>query len=640
MADETTQMLGQTNWGDGMNCYQPGAAQYLFGQNIIIRTGKAETRPGVRRFWKSDAAGLIPAFWFNQDNAKYNDGTHTGFWFPWDWVKTVWGSIQGFGVIRFPEETAETILIVTQGQIYRVYSGFMEKIPCSVEIGEDETITVQQAFDKIILWRGDALIPLGWGGDEGGFVEVPDAEVGDNIPWTSSGVLSPGGRVWTFEGRDNVLASDILDFTEWDRVYQMFSVKAGDGDQIMALCMFHQDTLLVFKRRSISYLSGINSVVNLQATPAEHLSDFVATSVVDSETGLVAPLGFVTVGEDVWYMGAGGIYSLSRNQQNHIQRQAVALSAPVQTLMNRINPRAIDKVVAGIGGNYVLFAVPLDDSLVNNAILVYDLLAPTSDGTGAWVGVWTSKGTIFDVRRFFLFNSEFLYLDGQGVIRQLFCQCANDSDEPFSDVLAWDSETAYHAGDSVKANGVIYEASGYTLGEAPDSTPISWTVISDPEHYFDIRTILTSPLYTLGGGNPPMKLGRGEILLSHQWPMLTAEIFSDVNGDLETLFDGVEYDPTEFDVCDMAEWDPASDPTGLRHAYRKDYPALIGTDGVMLDEGGIMVGKWKMHNLRFLRRLLRDRGFGVKLTNSRGQIRVEAISMPVDVRRHAMKQTV
>ena len=491
----STEMLGQTNWGDGMNCFMPGPAQYAHGENLIIRTGKPETRPGIRRYWKSDAAGLVPSFYFNEENAKYNDATHLGFWFPWDWVTTLWGSLQGFGIIRFPDETVETMLVVTQGMVYRVYAGFMKRIPTSVEIGVGETVEILQAFDKVIIFRGSAQHPLGWGGDEGGFVEVPDAVVGDDIPWTSKAVLHAGGRLWTVEGRDTVLASDIMEYTEWDRVYQMFSVKPGDGDEVAAILPFHEDMILVFKRRSISVLSGVNAVVDLAG--GAHLSDYVTCNVIDAEMGLVATRGYVTVGEDVWYMGAGAnIYSLTRNQQNKVQRQSIALSAPVQSLVSRINPRAVQQTVAGLFGNYVFFAVPLDSSQVNNALIVYDLAAPSQSGVGAWVGVWTSKGEILDVRKFFLFNGHYLYLDGQGVVREPLLNCCSDSDDAMADTPAWAAATLYEPGGAVVYGGAIYEAVKSSVGAVPGSSSAYWSIVTDPQHYYDIA-LLPRPLNCL-----------------------------------------------------------------------------------------------------------------------------------------------
>jgi hypothetical protein len=138
----------------------------------------------------------------------------------------------------------------------------------------------------------------------------------------------------------------------------------------------------------------------------------------------------------------------------------------------------------------------------------------------------------------------------------------------------------------------------------------------------------------------PLKAGRGEILMSHHWPLVDVEAFGNPNGDQESLFSGIEYDETKHDIAGVADWDPAGDPDGINSAYRCDYGAVIGTDGVMIGVPGMYVGRWKMHSLRFIRRLIQDRGFGLTIANSRGKIRIESVAIPVDVRRHATKQTV
>ena len=323
-----------------------------------------------------------------------------------------------------------------------------------------------------------------------------------------------------------------------------------------------------------------------------------------------------------------------------MQRQAIALSTPIQTLVNRINVHAISGVVTGIYGNYVFFAVPLDASPVNNALLVYDLAAPSQRGVGAWVGVWTTPGAILDIRRFFLFNRHFLYLDGQGIVREPLTDCYSDSDEPLADTPRWDAATLYEIGAAVTLNGVLYQALQSSTGQTPGDATAYWAVIEDPEHFYDIRFALTSPLYTLGPGMTPLKAGRGEILLSHHWPLIDVEVFGNPNGDRDSLFAGVEYDGEAHDVAGLADWGPATDPDGINNAYRCDYGATIGTDGVMLGTPGMYVGRWKMHNLRFIRRLIQDRGFGMTIANSRGKIRIESVAIPVDVRRHATKLTV
>lgn len=631
----TIEMLGQTSWGGGMNCLLPGDDQYFDGRNLTIRTRKPETRPGIRRYWKADTAGMLPTFWFNQENARFNDGAHTGFWFDFDWVTTPWAGIQGAGKIRFPGETAETLLIVTQGVIYRVFFGFMEEIPCDVQIGMDEEISVLQAFDVIFLFRGSGLKPLAWDGTDAGFIETPDADEGsDNIPWVDRSIFHPAGRIWAAVGRDEVWASDILSYNNWESLKQAFSVRPGDGDEIIDLRLFHEDIMLVFKRNTVAALMGVNAIVDLDA--GESLSDYVSVSTIDSETGLAARRAVVTVGEDVWYLGYGGIYSLQRNQQNKIERQAVALSGPVHTYMARLNWAAIDCAAATLHDNYVIFAVPIDESPRNNAWLVYDLMAPSTDGGGAWVGAWTSKGRILDVVEWFKIGRRQLYIDGMGVVREPFCLVASDSDDWEADTPAYDAAERYLQGEACVSQGGLYECVRSCTGTMPGASS-NWTLVADPEHYYDIEFELKSRLYSLGDSRPVMKPGRGELLFSHQWPDLDLEVFADFNLAAESIFSGVTYDQTEHDTADTADWVPETDADGFHNAYRRDHALVVGPAGVMVGPLGVTVNRWKTHSLRFIKRLSKDRGLGVTVRNQRGLVRLESFSMPVEVGWHAKK---
>jgi len=630
-------VIGQTSFGGGINGYRPGADQYADGVNLVIRSGKAETRPGMRRYWRGQTAGNLPGIYFNQDGAKYNDAGHTGFWFDFTIVRQPWGGMQGVGKIRFPWETVETLLIVTEGHIYRAYSGYLEEVPSVVSMSASEVVEVIQAWDVIFILRGEGLPPLYWAGDAAGFDLVPDPDEADAMPACSTALFHPGGRLWTWRDQSDVYASAIIEFNAWDNVGRMFSIRPGDGDKITALHMFHEDTLLVFKQRSVTALAGINSIVNETGDPPETLADYVTLQVVDAERGLLARRAVVTVGEDVWYLGAGGIYSLSRNQQNKIQRQAVALSAPLQNYMARINWNAIEVAAAAIHDNYVLFSVPIDGSPRNNAMLVYDLLAPNESGAGAWVGVWTSRGRLFDVLSFFEIDNDLLFLDGRGIIRKMFCDVPDDASEPMDDTPTYDAGETYRTGDAVVYAGALFEALRPSVGVAPTVTT-SWSEIADARHYYDIALSLTTRLMQLADDDGPMLMGKGEISVRHQRPLIDVDVFGESLTDAETLFEGITYSDLEHDTADTADWDPATDVDGAANTFRRDLALVVPAGGVLIGPAGLYAGRWKRHGLRFIRRLARDRGFGLQIRNTSGRVKIESIIITAEPRRFAVKE--
>ena len=231
------QFIGQRDFGGGMNALDPDANQYRDGINVVIRDRYPRTRPATRRSWTSETAGVIPGFFFNEEGAKYNDATHTGFWFDFDFIRSAWdlGGIQGLEVIRFSEETQETIIFVSQGIVFLHRRGWADIVSTEVSLANDEVITFTMYNDRVIMWRGEELEPMYWDGTDAGFLLVGSADTGDDIPYCSEGLFHVDGRLWAYRDRDDVYASDVLDFNDWDYVYQLFSIRRGDGDELMKL---------------------------------------------------------------------------------------------------------------------------------------------------------------------------------------------------------------------------------------------------------------------------------------------------------------------------------------------------------------------------------------------------------------------
>jgi len=376
----------------------------------------------------------------------------------------------------------------------------------------------------------------------------------------------------------------------------------------------------------------------------EQLSDFIRAVVVDVDVGLVAKRALVTVGEDVWFLGYGGIYSMRRNMQNRLERQAVAVSSPVQPYIDRINWGAVGCAAATVYDNYVIFAVPIDEATVNNAWLVYDLLAPASDGSrGAWCGLWESAGPIMGVVDFFHADGELWFLDSQGIIRKAFVDVPWDSDLPFDDVPEYD-EAVYYQVDTlvfaqVGSEERIYKAIVGGVGNAVADTDY-WERVVDAQHALDIEMRLRTRQFGRELGKAPVRLGRGEVLFSHQDPKVSVDILSEDYATEKNLVTDQKYSQVEYDIADLADWDPETDADGFHDPHRQDYTVLLSSDGVLIGSLGIVLGIWETHSVRFLKRLVNDRSFALEITNKRGKLRVEGIKVPVQMKRFAVRDVV
>ena len=93
LADSKREVVdGQLDFSGGMNMISPVLKdnEYRYSENFSIRNGVLQTRGGIRRAFPILSWWWNEQFYFNEDNAKYNDGSHTGFWFG-DFVRLRYG---------------------------------------------------------------------------------------------------------------------------------------------------------------------------------------------------------------------------------------------------------------------------------------------------------------------------------------------------------------------------------------------------------------------------------------------------------------------------------------------------------------------------------------------------------------------
>lgn len=616
-------LLEQSRFDGGVNMLAPGPTQMRDARNVIIRDGKPTTRPGIRQYLAADG-GFIAGFYFNEDGAEFNDATHTGFWFPFSFARSPWGTVQGVGLVKLSIHTANKIIFASGGYVYVYEQGYVTPVDCTPAMSDSETVEFVQANDAVYLFKSGSGAPLYWDGGAGGFVVVPDAAVGDDIPHADNGLFH-AGRMWCVMG-DDIYASAVLDFTEWDYVTRCWSVDRGGGDGITAMYPFHEDTILVFKAKAVRALGGVNSIIPLAADPAEQtdLNAYLVCASVDNYTGSVAPRAIVTVGEDVLYLGYGGIYSLQRNQQNKYERRATPISAVIQPYIDRITWSAVGVACAVEHDNYVLFAVPIDGSARNNCLLVLDRIA--NGGAGAWCGVWRS--TALNPLRFFHDDERLIFLGYDNKVRQMFTNDPWDSESPYSDTPAYDADVTYEPGDVVfdNTNGDrIYRALATTKGNAvTDAT--YWEQVSDVAALFDIEAMIESRQFSGEQGMPAIRFSAGEIIYEHQDPKLTLALVGQQEGEEQEIETDLTIDPTAYDVADRGPWDETNAGLDFALPYRKDYPLAVGADGLYVGTAGVYGGIWKRRNKRFQPMRTGDRSIGVQVTNARGRIRVSSIA--------------
>jgi len=626
--NEKQGFIGQNDFSGGMNCLAPAEKQFKDGLNLIIRDGYPTTRPGVRMYMAA-MGGYISGFWFNQDAEKFNDADHTGFWFPFDFVRTILGTetIQGCALIRLSCHDENKIIFGIGGAIFLYEKGgYVTEVPTSETIGATEELDFVQANNKVTLFRGEDETELVWDGDddESGFVALA-TPVGDAIKPSASGVYH-GGRLWITNG-DDVYASDILDLHEYDYTNQCWSAWRLREEAGVYLFPFHEDGLLLFKKKGVALLTGTNAVIVTGTT----MADYVRVQVVDDKTGALARNAIVSVGEDVWYLGYNGIYSLKRNVQNKIERDPTAVSVPVQPYIDRINWGAAGCACATFYKNHVIFAVPVDGSTTNNMLLVYDKIRE------AWCGPWTSSA--LNPVKFFQDDDKLIFLSADHKVRIMFTDDPWDSETPYSDTPAYSATKTYEPGELVyyaNPGDRIYRCTATSLDNLPSDADF-WEEETDVRSLYDIESWIQTRVIKPENISGPIRYSRAEVLFDHQNPLTTLSILSEEHGTEQAIFADRTYPYTEWDIV-RDDWDETNTDLNANEPHRKDYTLFVPESGIYMDPDGLYAGVWEQHALRFIPITISLWGLAIKIRNTRGKLKLKNIMMMIAGRRFASQE--
>jgi len=161
---------------------------------------------------------------------------------------------------------------------------------------------------------------------------------------------------------DEVIASDILDSDTYDQIFAQYRFNAGEADFTVGLHSFSEDNLMVFNRNSIHLISNTTS---LQSASTKLLTD---------EVGCVARQTITQVGNPVIFLSDNGVYSTQFFDEYNLRGTETPLSEPINETIKRINRDQRTQAVSVYFDNRYFIAVPLDDALRNNAILIYNFL--------------------------------------------------------------------------------------------------------------------------------------------------------------------------------------------------------------------------------------------------------------------------
>lgn len=161
---------------------------------------------------------------------------------------------------------------------------------------------------------------------------------------------------------DEALFSDLLDGDTYDRIYGQFRFNAGTADHIVGFHSFSDDKLVVFNRNSIHIVA--NSLV-LESSVSQ---------LITNEVGCLARDSVQQIGNNMIFLSDNGVYGLNFMDLYNLRGQDIPLSSSIEGTISRINKDYAHNAKSVYFNNRYYLAVPLDNSIINNALIIYNFI--------------------------------------------------------------------------------------------------------------------------------------------------------------------------------------------------------------------------------------------------------------------------
>ena len=239
---------------------------------------------------------------------------------------------------------------------------------------------------------------------------MPNAESGVSIANRIAVATTFDTTNFTLDNKkDYVVVSDILS-TKATFFDQQLRINQGDAGELVDLLPFDSNRLICFKDTSVYMVTGFI----VETTNATFASSISLETLIPSY-GMSAPRAAVMIGSDVYfYSSKRGIVSMQQTTEGQTQSVDIPLSEPVQSIIDRVDPRHEDKVRLAAWDNMLWVALPLDDAANGecNALLKYDFL------NKQWSGY--DDGTAIRIKEFFTATvqkeTRLFYWSGDGFV--------------------------------------------------------------------------------------------------------------------------------------------------------------------------------------------------------------------------------
>lgn len=312
-----------------------------------------------------DPALLPPGFVARAKNCRFRNGqaeTRGG--------DTIWPWMRGTGMTKFgtvfcaatfsdPIDGDEWVVVAADSGVWATRPNNVAKavsLPGGVTLTAATAVQMVQCFNVLILLRGPDAAPLVCAnGLDAGFTAITQTDTGtgtEAIPNAAFGLFF-ANRLLLVHERDQVAASDVLDYTRYAPTLANFRINQGDNDALVAIAAFNESTLIMLKDQSVWRVDNVYGDLSQ-----------IALRKVTSQYGCIAPHSVVQFGTDLAWFSERGVETLKLTELNQVQGRAQALSDKLTATLARVNWKYASGIRGAFWDGRLYFAVPLDDANV------------------------------------------------------------------------------------------------------------------------------------------------------------------------------------------------------------------------------------------------------------------------------------
>ena len=284
-------------------------------------------------------------------------------------------------------------------------AGAVSGVACSYSAAQlvitPDGCDVCNALDKVFISRGFDKRPLMWDLNVT-ITALPTSGAGHAFP-NCSGLMFYANRLialgkhhnepTALRNYDTVSVSNFLDYENWDAV-DAFTINNGGNDQVVSIAPWTLNEFLVFMRNSIFYINTGND----RYVSGDGLSATSYIKTLATDIGCSARKSVVQAGGGVFFLSDSGVYFLQPQpasaESMKLLTMADPISAPIDNVIQRINKNYAYRAVATYWNNRYYLAVPLDDSTVNNTVLVYNFILRQWESVDTYPTLVTTKNSV------------------------------------------------------------------------------------------------------------------------------------------------------------------------------------------------------------------------------------------------------